>query len=56
MEKANDNWWGKDWIRIDLPGYDKGGTDDITQDLSGLPDIKTESTKGVDIAPILKTK
>lgn len=51
-----DNWWGKDWIRIDLPGYDKGGTDDITMNLSGLPDIKTESTKGVDIAPILKTK
>ncbi|EOR27795.1 alpha amylase [Clostridium sartagoforme AAU1] len=49
-------WWGPDWIRAGLPGYTPGGTNDINMNLSGLPDIKTESTNPVDIPPILKTK
>lgn len=49
-------WWGTDWIRAGLPGYTPGGSNDISMNLSGLPDIKTESTNPVDIPPILKTK
>ena len=49
-------WWGNDWIRAGLPGYTPGGSNDINMNLSGLPDIKTESTESVDIPPILKTK
>ena len=49
-------WWGKDWIRTGLPGYDRGGTDDYTQTLAGLPDIKTETVESVDLPPVLKTK
>lgn len=50
------NWWGKDWIRAGLPGYKAGGKDDLTMNLAGLPDFLTEGKKGVDLAPILKTK
>lgn len=49
-------WWGNDWIRAGLPGYTPGGNNDITMNLSGLPDIKTESKESVDIPPILKNK
>ena len=49
-------WWGNDWIRAGLPGYTPGGSNDINMNLSGLPDIKTESKKAVDIPPILKRK
>ncbi|SIN77565.1 alpha-amylase [Salinivibrio sp. ES.052] len=40
-------WWGKDWVRAGLPGYDAPGTSDETLTLAGLPDFKTESTKTV---------
>ncbi|MDV4152199.1 alpha-amylase family glycosyl hydrolase [Clostridium sp. AL.422] len=49
-------WWGNEWIRAGLPGYTSGGSNDININLSGLPDIKTELTKAVDIPPILKIK
>lgn len=49
-------WWGKDWIRAGLPGYDRGGSDDYTMSLAGLPDIKTESTEKTEIPEVLKTK
>lgn len=49
-------WWGKDWIRTGLPGYDRGGSDDYTQTLAGLPDIKTEAVEAVRLPPVLKTK
>lgn len=55
-EAAWQKWWGKDWVRAGLPGYDRGGTDDFTMTLSGLPDIKTESQDPVDLPPVLKTK
>ncbi len=42
-----DNWWGPDWVRTGLPGYDKPGSSDTTLSLAGLPDFKTESTKKV---------
>ncbi|CAM2917669.1 alpha-amylase [Vibrio rarus] len=40
-------WWGADWVRSGLPGYDKPGTGDKTLTLAGLPDFKTESDKFV---------
>ena len=55
-ETAWASWWGRDWIRAGLPGYDRGGSDDYTMSLAGLPDIKTESQAAADIPPILKTK
>lgn len=55
-EKEWAKWWGNDWVRAGLPGYTPGGSNDINMNLSGLPDIKTESTDSVDIPPILKTK
>lgn len=55
-EAAWSRWWGSQWVRAGLPGYDRGGNDDRTMSLSGLPDIKTESTEKVDVPPVLKTK
>jgi alpha-amylase len=50
------NWWGRDWIRSGLRGYDEGGRDDLTAQLAYLPDFKTEQTKPVDLPPLLKAK
>jgi alpha-amylase len=50
------NWWGKDWIRSGLRGYDEGGRDDLTSQLAYLPDFKTENPKPVDLPPLLKNK
>lgn len=50
------NWWGKDWVRVGLPGYDGCGSDDLTKCLAYLPDFKTESTKAVGIPPFLANK
>ncbi|MCF0149298.1 MAG: alpha-amylase [Clostridium sp.] len=49
-------WWGADWIRAGLPGYTPGGNNDINMNLSGLPDIKTESKYPVSLPPILERK
>lgn len=40
-------WWGKDWVRAGLPGYNKPGSSDITMTLAGLPDFRTDSTQAV---------
>lgn len=40
-------WWGKDWVRAGLPGYDEPGSSDKTLTLAGLPDFKTESSQPV---------
>ncbi|GEA51962.1 alpha-amylase [Vibrio inusitatus NBRC 102082] len=40
-------WWGADWVRSGLPGYDSPGSSDKTLTLAGLPDFKTESDKAV---------
>jgi len=56
-EEAWANWWGSDWIRADeTAGYDNCGGGDITMCVGFLPDIKTETTTGVDLPPILKNK
>ena len=49
-------WWGSDWLRAGIEGYSKGGGDETTTPVAGLPDFKTESTAIVDIPNILKTK
>lgn len=54
---ANDwaRWWGTDWLRAGLAGYSEG-SGDLQGSVSYLPDVRTESTKTVDIPQILKTK
>lgn len=56
--KASDwaKWWGKDWIRAGLAGYDNNGGGDLTGSVAYLPDFKTESQTSLDIPEILKTK
>jgi alpha-amylase len=49
------NWWSPSWIRAGFPGFDPGGTDDLTSQLSSLPDFKTESS-GVAGLPVLFTR
>ncbi|BCN30960.1 starch-binding protein [Anaeromicropila herbilytica] len=49
-------WWGPDWVRSGVAGYDAGGSTNQTMSLAGLPDFKTESTKTVGIPKILQTK
>ena len=49
-------WWGPDWVRAGLPGYQQPGSDDVTSAVGGLPDFLTESTKFVDLPPVLKAK
>ncbi|MDD6251901.1 MAG: alpha-amylase family glycosyl hydrolase [Oscillospiraceae bacterium] len=49
-------WWGKDWIRAGLAGYDNNGGGDLTGSVAYLPDFKTENQASLDIPEILKTK
>ena len=49
-------WWGPDWVRCGLPGYEQGGSTNQLMNVSGLPDFKTESSKTVAIPEFLKTK
>lgn len=51
-----ENWWGNEWVRADLPGYTKGGGDDLTMQLAGLPDFRTESTRHVRLPSFLRDK
>ncbi len=55
-EEGWSRWWGADWVRAGVAGYDPGGDDDYRQSLFFLPDIKTESTTAVLLPPILATK
>jgi alpha-amylase len=49
-------WWGRDWVRAGLPGYQEGGQDDLTKQLAYLPDFKTENPTPVGLPPFLKNK
>ena len=49
-------WWGSSWVRAGVPGYTAGGSDELTQNLSNLPDVKTENRSAQKVAPILQTK
>jgi alpha-amylase len=50
------NWWSPSWIRAGFPGFDKGGTDDLTRQLNFLPDFKTESTGPAGVPALFKRK
>lgn len=51
------SWWGNSWIRANnISGYDQCGGSDTTLCVGFLPDIKTESTSGTTLPPVLKTK
>ncbi len=50
------NWWGGDWMRAGIAGYDNNGTNEYTTSVTYLPDFKTESNKVVELPQILKTK
>ena len=50
------HWWGGDWVRADLPGYPAPGTDELTMQLAGLPDFRTESEAHVDLPGFLRDK
>ena len=51
-------WWGPDWVRAGLPGYNTqgDGPSEQIQSLTGLPDFRTESSKQVGIPQFLQTK
>ncbi|WP_428267571.1 alpha-amylase family glycosyl hydrolase [Haliangium sp.] len=50
-------WWGGDWVRSGLPGYDEGSSwDDLTKQLAFLPDFKTESDQAVKLPAFLTRK
>jgi alpha-amylase len=49
-------WWGTDWVRAGLRGYQEGGRDDLTMQLAFLPDFRTEQDKPVGLPPILQRK
>lgn len=49
-------WWGSSWVRAGVPGYTAGGSDELTQNLNNLPDVKTENRSAQKVAPILQTK
>jgi alpha-amylase len=55
-DRAWAGWWGPDWIRAGLRGYQEGGRDDYTMQLAYLPDFKTESTRPVGLPPFLGNK
>ena len=50
------NWWGKDWMRAGIAGYDNNGVGVLQESVTYLPDFKTESAKEVELPQILKTK
>ncbi len=49
-------WWGTNWIRAGLAGYQGGDGSDLKGEVNFLPDFRTESGNNVDIPQILKTK
>ena len=55
---ANDwgRWWGTNWIRAGLAGYQGGDGSDLKGEVSYLPDFRTESGNSVDLPQVLKTK
>ncbi len=51
------NWWGKDWMRAGIAGYDNNGSGNVlTESVTYLPDFKTESKNAVELPKILETK
>jgi alpha-amylase len=50
------NWWGPEWIRTGIAGYDKPGVSDQTMSLAYLPDFKTESNAEAGLPVFYKNK
>lgn len=53
------NWWGPDWVRAGIGGYEQGPTvvqDPLKGSLAFLPDFKTESESFVSLPMFLKNK
>lgn len=51
------NWWGRDWLRAGMAGYDNNGGGDLTGSAGAyLPDFKTENTATVSIPKLLQNK
>src|SRR5262249_3152065 len=48
-------WWSPLWIRAGFPGFSVGGNDDLTRQITFLPDFKTESTDAAD-EPVFITR
>lgn len=49
-------WFSPEWVRAGLEGYPRGGGDDISMQLAGLPDLRTEQTSAVGLPPLLANK
>ena len=49
-------WWTPEWIRAGFPGFSPGGSTPETQQLSSLPDFKTESTVAAPRPPFFDGK
>lgn len=49
------SWWGQ-WVRAGIAGYTPGGNSELTMNLAGLPDFRTELTHSVGLPPILVNK
>lgn len=47
-----EKWWGKEWVR----SFNESNGDVLTESIAGLPDFRTESTKGVSIPVFLAKK
>ena len=51
------NWWGRDWIRsATFTNHLAPGSDDLTRELSSLPDFRTENEGFVDPPPFFALK
>jgi alpha-amylase len=50
------DWWGPDWVRAGLPGYSAGGADELTRQIAGLPDFRTENPAPVRLPVFLRQK
>jgi alpha-amylase len=50
-------WWGVDWVRASgIRDYGPGGADDLTRQLSFLPDFRTEATGVPGPPPLFQRK
>ncbi|MCW7540933.1 alpha-amylase family glycosyl hydrolase [Aquabacterium sp. A7-Y] len=54
--EAFSGWWGGDWVRAGLSGYQDGGRDDLTMQVAFLPDFRTESPAPVRLPAFLRHK
>lgn len=50
------SWWGNNWIRAGVSGYEQCGGDFLTQCVGSLPDFRTNTTNAVTAPTFLKTK